>query len=85
LEKRYEILANQLRHLMSIDEFQKTNEQKKTEAILFNELINLVNKRNELVIQLDEENKLFNDDQIIDDFIQNKSTFLQKEKQCSIQ
>jgi hypothetical protein len=85
LEKRYEILSNQLRHLMSIDEFSKTNEQKKTEKVLFNELITLVNKRNELVIQLDEENKLINDEQIIDEFIQNKSTFLEREKQCSIQ
>lgn len=41
-----------------MDEFVKTGEQKRTESILMNELINLVNKRNELVIQLDEENKL---------------------------
>jgi hypothetical protein len=58
LEKRYEILSNQLRKLMEIDDFNKTNEQKKAEQILFHELITLVNKRNELVIQLDEENKL---------------------------
>ena len=43
---------------MQIDDFHKTNEQKKTETILFNELITLVNKRNELVIQQDEENRL---------------------------
>lgn len=43
---------------MSIDDFDKTDEQKKTETILFNELISLVNKRNELVLQMDEENKL---------------------------
>lgn len=58
LEKRYEILSNQLRNLMQIEDFLKTEEQKKTESILFNELIILVNKRNELVIQLDEENKM---------------------------
>ena len=58
LEKRYEILSAQLRNLMQIEEYKKTEEQKKTESILFNELISLVNKRNELVIQLDEENKL---------------------------
>ena len=58
LEKRYEILSNQLRNLMSIDDFDKTDEQKKTETILFNELISLVNKRNELVLQMYEENKL---------------------------
>lgn len=43
---------------MSMDEDLKSDEQRRAEAILFSELINLVNKRNELVIQLDEENKL---------------------------
>lgn len=43
---------------MSMDEDLKTAEQRRIEAILFSELISLVNKRNELVIQLDEENKL---------------------------
>ena len=58
LEKRYDILTNQLRNLMQIEDYKKTDEQKKTEAILFHELISTVNKRNELVTQLDEENKL---------------------------
>lgn len=43
---------------MQIEDNLKTEEQKKSENLLFNELINLVNKRNELVLQLDEENKL---------------------------
>lgn len=85
LERRYELLSNQLRQMMQIDDFNKTSEQKKIEQNLFNELISLVNKRNELVLQLDEENKLFNEDQVIDNFIQSKSTFIPKEKQCSIQ
>ena len=58
LERRSELLSEQLRKLMAIDDFIKTNEQKSLEKILFNELINLVNKRNELVVMLDEENKL---------------------------
>jgi len=58
LEKRHEILTNQLRNLMQIEDYKKTDDQKKTETILFNELISLVNKRNDLVTQLDEENKL---------------------------
>ena len=58
LEKRYEILSNKLRTLMQIDDLNKTDEQKRTENILLNELISNVKKRNELVIQLDEENRL---------------------------
>lgn len=58
LEKRYEILSNRLRELMAKDDFYKTDEEKKLEQILLSELINNVVKRNELVLQLDEENKL---------------------------
>ena len=58
LEKRYEILSCKLRNLMQIEDFYKTDEQKKLESILLNELISNVVKRNELVQQLDEENKL---------------------------
>ena len=58
LEKRYEMLSNQLRYLMSLDDRVKSNEQRVNESLLFNELINLVNKRNELVIQMDEENRM---------------------------
>jgi hypothetical protein len=86
LEKRHDILTNQLRYLMSIDDWKKTDEQKKTESILFNELICTVNKRNELVTQLDEENKLLTEGEILNKFIQNKSSFQQeKENACSIQ
>ena len=42
----------------TIEDFYKTDEQKKLESILLNELISNVVKRNELVQQLDEENKL---------------------------
>lgn len=86
LEKRHDILTNQLRYLMSIDDWKKTEEQKKTESILFNELICTVNKRNELVTQMDEENKLLTEGEILNNFIQNKSSFQhEKENACSIQ
>ncbi|RMZ96050.1 EH domain-binding 1 1 isoform X2 [Brachionus plicatilis] len=85
LEKRYQILSDQLRNLMHIGDNLKTEEQKKTESVLFNELINLVNKRNELVLQLDEENKLLNEGECINEYIVNKSTFQPKESQCVVQ
>ncbi len=58
LEKRYDLLSEKLRNLMQIDEFDKTDEDKCIEQILLNELISNVMARNELVLQLDEENKL---------------------------
>ena len=59
LEKRYELLSEKLRELMLINDFNKTSEQKSVESILLNELLNNVMERNELVLQLDEENKLY--------------------------
>ncbi len=59
LEKRYEMLSDKLRELMQINDFNKTSEQKSIESILLNELLNNVMERNELVLQLDEENKLY--------------------------
>lgn len=55
-------MSDQLRNLMQIEDNLKTDEQKKSENLLFNELINLVDKRNELVLQLDEENKMYKKD-----------------------
>lgn len=58
MEIRYELLSAKLRDLIQINEFEKTEEQKTIESILLNELISNVMERNELVIQMDEENKL---------------------------
>lgn len=58
LEKLYELLSDKLRELVLIDEFCKTEEQKTCESILLNELISNVMQRNNLVLQMDEENKL---------------------------
>jgi hypothetical protein len=56
LERRHDELTFKLRQLMAIDEFDKTNENKKKEAELLNDLVNVVNERNELVrLQHDEE------------------------------
>jgi hypothetical protein len=42
-------------HINLSQEYNKTEEQRRIENNLLNELISLVNKRNELVEQLDEE------------------------------
>lgn len=85
LEKRYELLSDKLRDLISIEEFYKTEEEKTAESILLNELISNVMERNDLVLQMDEENKLLNEGELIDEYIQNKTSFQNNEKTCSIQ
>ena len=44
LEKRYELLSNKLRALMQIEEDEKTDEQKRAEAILLHEVLFLLIK-----------------------------------------
>lgn len=58
LERRHQLLSDKLRDLMLIDEFYKTEDMKTTESILLNELLDNVVERNNLVLQMDEENKL---------------------------
>ena len=59
LERRHRLLSDKLRDLMLIDEFYKTEEMRTTESILLNELLDNVMERNNLVQQMDEENKLW--------------------------
>ncbi|XP_066260319.1 EH domain-binding protein 1 isoform X2 [Euwallacea similis] len=65
-ETRYKMLNEELRQIASIEDWKKTEEQRTREQVLLDELVQIVNKRDELVHHLDSQEKAIEDDEIIE-------------------
>lgn len=57
MERRYQLLNHELRLILSVEEWRKTEDQRAREQMLLEELVQIVNKRDELVHHLDTQEK----------------------------
>lgn len=84
LERRFELLNRELRSILSMEDWQKTEEQKLRENLLLQELVNIVNKRDELVHHLDSQEKAIEDDDKIQRDL-NRGGVIQRNHNCVVQ
>ncbi|CAO2640797.1 EH domain-binding protein 1 [Lemmus lemmus] len=87
LERRYELLNRELRAMLAIEDWQKTEAQKRREQLLLEELVALVDKRDALVRDLDAQEKQAEeeDEHLERTLEQNKGKMAKKEEKCALQ
>uniref|UniRef100_A0A8D0H9F8 EH domain binding protein 1 n=1 Tax=Sphenodon punctatus TaxID=8508 RepID=A0A8D0H9F8_SPHPU len=87
LERRYELLNRELRAMLAIEDWQKTEAQKRREQLLLDELVLLVNKRDALVRDLDAQEKQAEeeDEHLERTLEQSKGKMAKKEEKCLLQ
>uniref|UniRef100_A0A4W4EDI7 EH domain binding protein 1 n=1 Tax=Electrophorus electricus TaxID=8005 RepID=A0A4W4EDI7_ELEEL len=87
LERRFELLNRELRAMLAIEDWQKTEAQKRREQLLLDDLVILVNKRDALVRDLDaQEKEAEEEDEHLERTLeQNKGKMSKKEEKCTLQ
>lgn len=84
LERRFELLNHELRSILAVEDWRKTTEQKMRENLLLEELVSIVNKRDELVHHLDTQERAIEDDDEIERDL-SRAGLAQRNKNCVLQ
>nr|XP_045600175.1 EH domain-binding protein 1-like [Procambarus clarkii] len=82
LERRFELLNRELRAILAIEDWQKTEAQKLREKLLLEELVTIVNKRDELVIHLDNQERAIDEDEQIEHDVSRAS--IKAQEKCAL-
>lgn len=86
LEKAHDELIKELRSLVNIDDALKTSDQLERQQYLYDKSLALVNKRNELVLHMDVQEKSIDDDNAVKAKLRHvKSTRSEEQESCCIQ
>jgi len=88
LEKKLFMLQEELRSLSELEDHRKTEEDRKREDLLLEELVLCVKRRNELVMQQDEEEKQIEVDEALDQEVtaaENEHLRNNKKDECRMQ